>query len=119
MTAVALLTAEDDKSRVELCEREVEGISYDPTGSVVGLSAEKLAGRGMEQLAAVCTMCNDAEISYNDGAFTRVGEPTEAALKVSAPSRFAPSRPSSPSSPSTFCPLQTPMSALLPQVMFP
>ena len=37
---------------------------------------------GLRELAACATMCNDAEIGYSDGQYTRVGEPTEAALKV-------------------------------------
>jgi len=41
-----------------------------------------MLGGGMKDLAAACTMCNDAEIGYSNGQYTRVGEPTEAALKV-------------------------------------
>lgn len=37
---------------------------------------------GMEDLARICTLCNDAKVVYEDGKFTRVGEPTEAALCV-------------------------------------
>ena len=65
-----------------LREYEVEGVSYEPRGVVRGLTAETVRGGGMRSLAAVCTLCNDAEIGYADGAYTRVGEPTEAALKV-------------------------------------
>lgn len=84
MTVVSLLTVEPGNGNPdpEPCERMVEGISYDPRGQVVGLRAAQLAGRGIDQLAAVCTMCNDAEIKYVEGQYTRVGEPTEAALKV-------------------------------------
>ena len=65
-----------------LHEYEVEGVSYEPTGKVQGLAADTAKGTGMQKLAAVCVMCNDAEIVYKDGQYTRVGEPTEAALKV-------------------------------------
>ena len=43
---------------------------------------QTVLGEGMKSLTAVCTMCNDAEITFKDGQYTRVGEPTEAALKV-------------------------------------
>ena len=83
MTVTSLLTLERGRRKeVDLVERQVTGISYDPDGSVVNLPPSVLGGRGLEQLAAVCTMCNDAEIGYADGQYTRVGEPTEAALKI-------------------------------------
>jgi hypothetical protein len=63
-------------------EYEVEGVSYEPKGQVRGLMPQTVAGGGLQSLAAVCTMCNDAEITFSDGQYTRIGEPTEAALKV-------------------------------------
>ena len=65
-----------------LSEYEVEGVSYEPRGAVRGLSAKALGGGGVASLARCAALCNDAEIGYADGAYTRVGEPTEAALKV-------------------------------------
>jgi magnesium-transporting ATPase (P-type) len=37
---------------------------------------------GLRDFAKVASLCNDASITYTDGKFTRVGEPTEAALSV-------------------------------------
>jgi Ca2+-transporting ATPase len=51
---------------------------------VRGLTPDTVQGGGMRSLTAICAMCNDAEIGYDaDSAqYTRIGEPTEAALKV-------------------------------------
>jgi len=72
-----------------LCRYEIEGVSYEPSGRILGLDEAARRGAGLAQLAAVATTCNDAEISYEvaedgdgGGVYTRVGEPTEAALKV-------------------------------------
>ena len=41
---------------------------------------------GFESVAEICALCNDAKIKYDEaeGQYTRIGEPTEAALKVLA-----------------------------------
>ena len=36
----------------------------------------------LQDIASVCALCNEAQIEYRDGTFARIGEPTEAALKV-------------------------------------
>jgi magnesium-transporting ATPase (P-type) len=38
--------------------------------------------KGLQNLAKICSICNDAVLEYKDGQYTRSGEPTEAALKV-------------------------------------
>ena len=50
------------------------------------MTDDTLRGGGMCELAAGAALCNDAELKYDeaDQLFTRVGEPTEAALKVLA-----------------------------------
>lgn len=40
--------------------------------------------QAIRELAAVCTLNNKAGIVYEDGKFNKIGEPTEAALKVIA-----------------------------------
>jgi magnesium-transporting ATPase (P-type) len=50
----------------------------------------------LSELAKVCALCNQAVIHYQDGKYERVGEPTEAALKVQART-LALSPPPSPS----------------------
>jgi len=86
MTVTSLVAVEADGHAAEprVREYEVEGVSYEPKGQVLGLRPSTVQGAGFASLAAVCTMCNDAEIGYDAeaGQYTRVGEPTEAALKV-------------------------------------
>jgi Ca2+-transporting ATPase len=84
MTVVSLVvpTQRDAAAHVALREYAVEGTSYSPQGRVVGMDDTMLRGKGIQQLAATCALCNDAEIGYDAGTYTRVGEPTEAALKV-------------------------------------
>ncbi|KAJ8599118.1 hypothetical protein CTAYLR_006359 [Chrysophaeum taylorii] len=89
-------------------ERRVTGSGYDPTdGGVVnddGTLLERDAA--CRDVAAVCALCNDARITFDDQAraFSRVGEPTEAALKVlceklGVPEALARHRPSTTPAP--------------------
>jgi len=75
MTVVAL--AYPDKKASNLSELTVTGTSYAPQGEVTGMGSTDLS-----ELAKVCALCNQAVIHYQDGKYERVGEPTEAALKV-------------------------------------
>ena len=85
MTVTSLVTAVRGPTP-QLREYEVEGVSYQPVGQVRGMTDDTLRGGGMCELAAGAALCNDAELKYDeaDQLFTRVGEPTEAALKVLA-----------------------------------
>jgi Ca2+-transporting ATPase len=38
----------------------------------------------LRDIAVVCALNNKSEIRFEDGKFVKVGEPTEAALKVTA-----------------------------------
>ena len=84
MTVVSLVmpSQRDPLADAALREYAVEGTSYAPEGQISGLDGSTLRGRGTQLMAATCALCNDAEISYVDGQYTRVGEPTEATLKV-------------------------------------
>ena len=82
MTVVAV--AHPAKKAEQLTEYSVAGTSYAPQGEVAGLGKP---GKGMLDLASVCALCNQAVILYKDGKYERVGEPTEAALKVSGARR--------------------------------
>jgi len=82
MTVTSLVTVESEGRQQRLREYEVEGVSYEPRGQILGLQPQTVLGAGFAALAATCALCNDAEIGYSDGQYTRVGEPTEAALKV-------------------------------------
>ena len=87
MTAVSLVHLNEKGDAV--VEHEVPGVGYDVRGEVPGIDlsgadAERKQ-RGLLDLSAAMALCNDARIVLReDGAFDRVGEPTEAALKVVA-----------------------------------
>jgi Ca2+ transporting ATPase len=57
-----------------------------PLPQVRGTSAAERQGAALQTIARVCTLCNDAELAYEgeEGAVKKLGEPTEAALKVVA-----------------------------------
>ena len=78
MTVVAM--AYPGKAAGKLTEHEVEGTSYDPKGEVKGLPSPQ--PQGVLDLAKVCSLCNESVIRFQDGKYERMGEPTEAALKV-------------------------------------
>ena len=78
MTVVAI--AYPSTAAAALKEHQVTGTSYVPKGNVVGLASPA----DVADLAKVCALCNQAVIRYVDGKYERVGEPTEAALKVNA-----------------------------------
>ncbi|KII89028.1 hypothetical protein PLICRDRAFT_40683 [Plicaturopsis crispa FD-325 SS-3] len=71
-------------------EYVVEGSTFSPHGSVTSAdgkeAAAELRSETLQRLAEISAICNDAKIAYNPakGAYTNVGEPTEAALKVLA-----------------------------------
>jgi len=80
MTAVSFVHI--GKSATDIREYEVSGSSYDPKGRIEGLVNVKKSDKGLQDIANVCAICNESQILYKDGKFTRVGEPTEAALRV-------------------------------------
>jgi P-type Ca2+ transporter type 2C len=115
MTVVSLVVLEKtDKGFPNVREHTVEGVSYSPIGSVVGIKCnEEVVTRplgALADVAAVSALCNDARIIGNDNivddvtdetlsrtkknakshnssdkkVYERVGEPTEAALCVLA-----------------------------------
>ena len=68
--------------RLEILERSVEGVSYEPVGAIEGMPAT--ISPLLQDIAAISALCNDANLEFKDGQYSRVGEPTEAALKVLA-----------------------------------
>lgn len=75
MTVVSM--AYPGKSADKLTEHKVTGTSYEPWGEVEGFDGEA-AG----DLAKVCSLSNQAQVMYVNGKYERVGEPTEAALRI-------------------------------------
>jgi P-type Ca2+ transporter type 2C len=130
MTVVSLVTLEDGgKMGPQLGEFAVEGVSYNPKvrsptcpllwpahfidqpnllpcvqGRIVGLLPDSMQQKGLQDIATICALCNEARIVHQDGKYERyvqprvaslfseasahdlhtfrIGEPTEAALKV-------------------------------------
>lgn len=68
------------KSETELVTYDVEGHTYAPVGKVTGASLAQ--NKTVSAISKICALCNESAIEYKDGKYVRVGEPTEAALKV-------------------------------------
>jgi len=65
----------------QIKEYEISGTGYAPTDGVIKDYHSSNTQGSLEQMALVCSLCNEAIIKYKEGQFVRVGEPTEAALK--------------------------------------
>ena len=63
---------------------DVEGSSYAPVGRIGnGFKAIGSKDIGLQQFARVAAVCNGSKITVDaEGKFSRIGEPTEAALRV-------------------------------------
>jgi P-type Ca2+ transporter type 2C len=79
MSVVKLMYSRKGK----LVQHTVTGTTYSPTEGVIESGGEDVGKlQGVAQLAQAASLCNDACIKYEEGKFRRIGEPTEAALKV-------------------------------------
>ncbi|KAI9909299.1 hypothetical protein PsorP6_014894 [Peronosclerospora sorghi] len=67
-------------SETDLMTYDVDGHTYAPIGKITGAPMSQF--KAVMSLATVCSLCNESAIEYRDGKYVRVGEPTEAALKV-------------------------------------
>ncbi|DBA00203.1 TPA: hypothetical protein N0F65_007828 [Lagenidium giganteum] len=72
--------AHPGKSDTELVTYDVEGHTYQPVGKITGAPLGQY--KSVSSLAKICSLCNESAIDYVDGKYVRIGEPTEAALKV-------------------------------------
>lgn len=65
-------------------ELAVDGEDYTPFGELTPAQNETYSKKSLLDLAACASICNDSKIEYSakDRRFTRIGEPTEAALQV-------------------------------------
>lgn len=68
-----------DQKEGHLKEYQVTGTEYAPTDGQI-MQYTSTTGN-LATMADICSLCNEAVIKYKDGAYVRVGEPTEAALK--------------------------------------
>jgi len=82
MTVEKILIAKDlDK----LFELDVTGKGWSPTGTIVDsrrILESPCSIPALQKLSQISCLCNDARLEYKNGDFSRVGEATEAALKV-------------------------------------
>lgn len=60
---------------------EIVEKSYDPQAEIKGMNAQGF-NAAVKDIAIVCALNNKAGITYENGKFDRIGEPTEAALRV-------------------------------------
>ena len=77
------------ESQQEALELEVTGSTFGPEGQILyqgkSVSRERLVeNKCIGELVRCCALCNDAKITYDEGAdqFQKLGEATEAALKA-------------------------------------
>jgi Ca2+-transporting ATPase len=79
----------------KIVETSISGTNYSPEEG--GMEGGFTMGGSFETVADICALCNDAQIKYDadEGAYVRVGEPTEAALKVLVEKMGGPGSPSS------------------------
>mmetsp|Transcript_2437 Transcript_2437/g.3637 ORF Transcript_2437/g.3637 Transcript_2437/m.3637 type:complete len:1052 (-) Transcript_2437:248-3403(-) len=69
-------------SESTIVKHTISGITYSPEGTITPAPATDSVQ--ITTMASIMSLCNDSAIEYNTDAhkYTRVGEPTEAALKV-------------------------------------
>jgi magnesium-transporting ATPase (P-type) len=87
MSVTSLVTfksTDGAKGEVAARERAVEGNSYSPVGQIEDIrGAQGDGGVLLDDISRICVLCNNAEVSYDpNNGYSRIGEPTEAALKV-------------------------------------
>src|SRR5271166_769064 len=63
---------------------DVDGIGYAPEGQILrdGQLASLAANPDLQKLVEVTAVCNDSEITQEDGHWKVIGEPTEGALRT-------------------------------------
>eukprot|EP00211_Chloroparvula_japonica_P000890 CAMPEP_0119123014 /NCGR_PEP_ID=MMETSP1310-20130426/3090_1 /TAXON_ID=464262 /ORGANISM="Genus nov. species nov., Strain RCC2339" /LENGTH=1024 /DNA_ID=CAMNT_0007112751 /DNA_START=24 /DNA_END=3094 /DNA_ORIENTATION=- len=78
----------------EVAQYHVEGIDYSPchedgspleirrAGGSAAQPGELVQDLSVFQAMAVCSLCNEASISFKDGRFAAIGQSTEAAMRV-------------------------------------
>jgi len=71
---------------VDRAEVEVTGEGYRPEGRLLrdGVETDSLRDEQVSKLMVAVALCNDAELSQEDGAWKIKGDPTEGALLVAA-----------------------------------
>ncbi|CAJ1405003.1 unnamed protein product, partial [Effrenium voratum] len=70
------------RSPTEMQSFSVEGNGYSPLGKVMDWSADWQGNKALRFFCKVATLCNDSRLSQEGSSICRVGEPTEAALRV-------------------------------------
>ncbi|EDQ90051.1 uncharacterized protein MONBRDRAFT_7291 [Monosiga brevicollis MX1] len=62
----------------------VTGDTFAPEGEVTenGRAFNPSTHKSVSELAAICSLCNESSVEYANGAYNKIGEPTETALIV-------------------------------------
>lgn len=69
-------------SNILIKDRQVEGVSYVPIGNIQDLTPNDMKFPGLQMLASIASVCNEARLDYKDNSFFPIGEPTEVSLRV-------------------------------------
>ena len=69
-------------SNANMVVHAVEGHSYAPLGKIEGIKHIGAKDVGLQTFARVAAICNSSKITVENGVYKRLGEPTEAALRV-------------------------------------
>jgi len=80
MSCISFCHASTSETDINLYD--VDGTTYAPVGKVHGLSNVSNETKCVNMLCKISSLCNESTLEYNDGKYVRVGQPTEAALKV-------------------------------------
>eukprot|EP00761_Pharyngomonas_kirbyi_P004099 gb/GECH01004103.1/.p1 GENE.gb/GECH01004103.1/~~gb/GECH01004103.1/.p1 ORF type:complete len:1012 (+),score=258.84 gb/GECH01004103.1/:1-3036(+) len=85
MSVSKVLTISDESG--DFLEYDIPDTQFSPEGDIYSGSTKvdsACSQPSLETIAKICSLCNDAGITYDDLNFRydRIGEPTEAALKV-------------------------------------
>jgi magnesium-transporting ATPase (P-type) len=67
----------------DLSQHDVEGHNYKPVGKISGIKSVGTSDVLLQEFCRAGALCNDSRLeSDGRGTFARVGEPTEAAVRV-------------------------------------
>lgn len=60
----------------------VEGNGWSPIGSISPVAQAETHGFSLQSMSRVSSLCNNAQLEFDGATYRKIGESTEAALKV-------------------------------------